>query len=138
MSGEKILIVDDEEDLLYFVARRLRRLGFAVMTAGDGEEGLDKIQENQPDLVLLDIKMPKVNGYELCRALKRRPETKKIPVIFVTAQSRLEDRLFAAAAGGDDFLLKPFEFEVLVGKIKKLLDKRPEAAHGENITHPLP
>ncbi len=116
-ANKKILIVDDERDMSYFLGVRLRSQGYTVATAKDGLEALETIKTDQPDLILLDIMMPKMSGYEVCRTLKQSETTKHIPVIFLTARDQAQDRAAALSSGGDDFLAKPFESQALLMKI---------------------
>ena len=94
-----------------------------VVTAVDGEEALKKIPEEKPDLILLDIMLPAMNGYQVCRRLKTDPETETIPVVVVTAKSQESDKFWAKETGADDFLTKPFEMEELLQKIQDNLQE---------------
>ncbi|MDA2939160.1 response regulator, partial [Acidobacteria bacterium AH-259-A15] len=92
--------------------------GFAVATAVDGEEALQKIPEEKPDLILLDIMMPKINGYQVCRQLKANPETQAIPVMMLTAKCQESDEFWAKETGADDYVTKPCVMEELMQKIQ--------------------
>ena len=119
MSGKPvILIVDDEEGVRKVVGRRLQRYGFEVVTADSGEEGLRMAYERQPDLVLLDIMMPKMKGRDVCAKLKAGLTTKDIPVIFMTALGLADHIKAGMDMGADDYITKPFESARLIERIK--------------------
>ena len=120
--GKKILIAEDEAELLFTVKSRLEFEGFAVTTVGDGEEALKKVQEDRPDLILLDIMMPKLNGYQVCRELKSNPETKEIPVALVTAKTQETDKFWGKDVGANDYITKPFDMDALLEKIRGILE----------------
>jgi len=121
--SKKIFIVEDELDFLSTLRERLEFEGFEVTTAVDGEEALKKIPEEQPDLILLDIMLPEMNGYQVCRELKSTPETETIPVVVVTAKSQESDKFWAKETGADDYVTKPFEMEELLQKIQDNLQE---------------
>lgn len=126
--AKKIFIVEDELDFLSTLRERLEFEGFVVATAVDGGEALKKIQEEKPDLILLDIMLPELNGYQVCRELKSNPETKTIPVVVVTAKSQESDKFWAKETGADDYLTKPFEMEELLQKIQDNLQEDKKTA----------
>ena len=126
--AKKIFIVEDELDFLSTLRERLEFEGFVVITAVDGEEALKKIPEEKPDLILLDIMLPEMNGYQVCRELKSNPETKTIPVVVVTAKSQESDKFWAKETGADDYLTKPFEMEELLQKIQDNLQEDKKTA----------
>jgi len=126
--AKKIFIVEDELDFLSTLRERLEFEGFVVATAVDGEEALRKIPEEKPDLILLDIMLPEMNGYQVCRELKSNPETKTIPVVVVTAKSQESDKFWAKETGADDYLTKPFEMEELLQKIQDNLQEDKKTA----------
>ena len=124
MSRAKtILLADDEHSVVKFVTLILENEGFRVVTAHDGEEALQKARESRPDLVLLDIIMPRKNGYQVCRALKEDEVLRTLPVIFLSAKSQPSDRFWAKRVGGDGFVAKPFDPADLVREIKVLLQR---------------
>ena len=116
-----ILVVDDVAVNVQLLTTYLTSVGYDVCTARDGQEALDKVSETQPDLILLDVMMPKLNGFEVCERLKSDPMTKIIPVIMVTALNEIEDKIKATEAGADDFVSKPFNKLELLTRVKSLL-----------------
>jgi DNA-binding response OmpR family regulator len=116
-----ILIVDDEEDVVRPVAFRLNVQGFEVLLEPDGELGFETAVAEHPDLILLDIMMPGLDGFTLCQVLKARDDTGDIPIIMVTAKTTVGDVEKAFAARADDFVAKPFEWQELLGKINRCL-----------------
>ncbi len=120
----KILIVDDETEFTEMVAFRLAKAGYEVSTAADGEEGLEKVRLGHPDLVLLDIWMPKKDGYQVIQELKQVPETARIPIIFLTASTLPQTLEKIKAAGAADYILKPFDPPALMDKLKAVLEKK--------------
>ena len=117
----KILYVEDNEDNVYVVEERLARLGFSVLTAADGAKGIALALAQQPDLILMDLSLPVMDGWETTRRLKSAPETRRIPVIALTSHAMVGEREKALAAGCDDFDTKPVKFERLLSKIRALL-----------------
>ena len=117
----KILVVDDVAVNVQLLTTYLTSVGYEVFTARDGQEALDRVIETQPDLILLDVMMPKLNGFEVCERLKTDPTTKIIPVIMVTALNEIEDKIKATEAGADDFVSKPFNKLELLTRVKSLL-----------------
>lgn len=124
MNKGKILLIEDEPSQVMMVKFRLEANNFDVVAACDGEEGLKKAYEEKPDLILLDVVMPKINGYEVCRRLKRSPETQNIPVLLFTASAGPNIKGKARACGADNYITKPFDAADLVGKIKALLKEK--------------
>ena len=117
----KILIVEDDEMNRDMLSRRLVRRGYDVVLAVDGGEGVVKAATERPDIILMDMSLPEVDGWEATRQLKRSPETQAIPVIALTAHAMAEDERKAIDAGCDDFDTKPVELNRLLGKIEALL-----------------
>ena len=116
----KILYVEDNDDNVYMLKNRLTRAGFAVIVATEGTQGVAMAASEQPDLVLMDLTLPDIDGKEATRRIKADPATKRIPVIALTANAMSDDREQALAAGCDDFDTKPVELERLLGKIRAL------------------
>src|SRR3989339_147798 len=127
--NEKILIIDDEENIVQLLILNLMAESFNIDTAYDGEEGLDKIDSFQPDLIILDIRLPKMTGWELCRKIKEDPKYKKISVIILTASAQRTDRDKAFSLGADEFLSKPFEVQYVIDKIKEILENKLKSFH---------
>ena len=120
----RILCVEDSEDNLFALHKRLSLAGFEVKVAANGAEGVDWAKTLVPDLIVMDLRLPGLDGWEATRRLKNQPETKHIPIVVVTADVSKESREKAFAAGCDDFETKPVQFEKLVRKIRALL-KQP-------------
>jgi two-component system, cell cycle response regulator DivK len=117
----RILCVEDSDDNLYMLHRRLSRAGFDVKVARNGADGVEWAMTLQPDLIVMDLNLPGLNGWEATRRLKGQPETKHIPIIVLTVETSRKSRDDAIAAGCDDFLLKPVDFGRLVQKIQSLV-----------------
>ena len=122
-SETTILIVDDEPTNVDMLSQELEDEGYDLLTAYNGEEALIKVQEQQPDLVLLDVMMPGVDGFSVCRILKGSGKTILIPVILLTALRAQEDRVKGIEAGADDFISKPFDRDELLAKIHELFPR---------------
>ena len=117
----KILYVEDNDDNIYMLERRLTRAGFTVMVARDGAQGVAMAGAEQPDLILMDMGLPVLDGWEATRRIKAAPQTKHIPVIALTANAMTGDKEQAMAAGCDDFDTKPVDLSRLLGKIQALV-----------------
>ena len=104
---EKILIVDDDLDTLRIVGMMLQRQGFTVLTASDGYQALELVPKDHPDLILLDVMMPEIDGYEVARRLRADASTQDVPIIMFTAKSQVDDKVMGFEAGADDYLTKP-------------------------------
>lgn len=124
MSEKKrILIIDDEEDLVETMEMALEAHGYSVMTALDGEDGLKKSTQERPDVIVLDIMMPKMNGYQVCWELKNHDETKSLKVIMLTAKTQESDKFWGYETGADEYITKPFEMQELIQKIEELTNQ---------------
>lgn len=121
MIKKKILVVDDELDVQSIISFRLEINGYEVSVASDGQEGLDKIKTEKPNLVLLDLMLPKINGFEICRMIKFDDKFKDLPIIILSALDKEDDRKKAMEGGADAYFLKPFDLESLLEKISSLL-----------------
>jgi CheY-like chemotaxis protein len=121
----KILYVEDNDDNVYMLKNRLTRAGFTVIVAIDGMQGIAMAGSEQPDLILMDLTLPDMNGQEVTRRIKADAATKRIPVIALTANAMAGDREKAIAAGCDDFDTKPVELQRLLGKIRALAPVGP-------------
>lgn len=122
-SKKLILVVEDEPDIAESLDARLGLAGYDVAVAKDGKEGVSKARELKPDLVVLDVMLPKVDGFEVCRILKSEPKTKDIFILMLTALNSMGDVDRAFEVGANDYLNKPFTNERLLAKIEKLLGK---------------
>ena len=118
---KKILVVEDDTDLVELLSFNLKSCGFSVGTAADGAEALKKVRSLAPDLILLDIMLPELDGFAVCEILRRDPATARIPVIMLTAMSSEFARLNGLEAGADDYVTKPFSTKKLVERVKELL-----------------
>lgn len=118
---KRILVIEDEKEMAEIIKVRLVREGYEADLAFDGEEGLYKAKLLKPDLITLDIKMPKMDGYQVCEQLKADEEYKHIPIIMLTVRASEIEKKVGFAAGSDEYIPKPYEAEDLLGKIKELL-----------------
>ncbi len=133
MNPAKILLVDDEPDILEILKYNLRKEGYEVATAGNGEEGLRRAEEFQPDLIILDIMMPVMDGVEVCRQLRAKPEFKHTIITFLTAREEDYSQIAALDTGGDDYITKPIRPRVLMSRVKALLRRNEREEEGEEI-----
>ena len=117
----KVLVVDDEPDAVELVSFNLKAAGMEVATAGDGNEALKKARSIQPNLIILDIMLPEVDGIEICKILRRDPKTSAIPIIMLTAKAAEVDRVLGLELGADDYVTKPFSPRELLLRVKRLL-----------------
>lgn len=124
-----ILVADDMEANRAVIARRLEKLGYGVTCVDSGPAALARLAQSQPDILLLDYMMPQMNGIEVLRELRARASTRDLPVIMVTARAESEAVVEALAAGADDYVTKPIDFEVLHARIETQISKRTDAAH---------
>ena len=124
----RILVVDDETDLVSVLRLGLELQGFEVVDAGDGEEGLRRAREDKPDLMLLDLMLPKLDGYKVCRSLKFDERYKSLPIFILSARPGEQDRRLAFEMGADAFITKPYELSELVAKIRERLRLGGQAA----------
>jgi phosphate regulon transcriptional regulator PhoB len=125
MQPAKVAIIEDEADILEVIEYNLIREGFQVCQATDGVTALRMVQKETPDLVLLDLMLPKVDGLEVCRQLKADPQTRSIPIIMVTAKGEESDIVLGLGIGADDYVTKPFSPNELVGRVKAVLRRGP-------------
>ena len=119
----KILVVDDEPEAVELVEFNLRQAGYAVSTAADGAEALKKARTQPPDLIVLDVMLPEMDGFEICKTLRLEPVTARVPVIMLTAKAAEIDRVLGLELGADDYLTKPFSPRELLLRIKKILTR---------------
>ena len=127
MASEKILIVDDDEDVLLIVQTILDNAGYTAILARNGREGVEKAIEAKPDLILLDVMMPELSGWEVCTTLKSAPETRPIPIAMLTVKSEIRDLITGMQVGADDYITKPFTRKKLLSTVRRLLDEKRES-----------
>ena len=133
-----VLVVEDEAALATLLRYNLEKNGFRVEEAGDGQEALNRIAETTPDLVLLDWMLPTLSGIEVCRQIRRRHETRNLPVIMVTARSEDQDAVRGLNTGADDYITKPFSMEALLARMRALLRRSGAApAKGSLAFHDI-
>lgn len=123
LEKRRILLVDDEPSIIKMVGRRLEVEGYEVLVAMDGQEALIKARGESPSLVILDLMLPKINGYEVCTALKHNPNTQKIPVVMLTSKSQGKDEELGMECGANVYMRKPFKAQELLDRIKVLLER---------------
>lgn len=131
MADSKVLVVEDEENLLEALKYNLERDGYTALTATDGERGLSLAREHRPDLVILDIMLPQLDGLEVCRILRRESD---MPIIMLTAKGEEVDRVVGLELGADDYITKPFSMRELLARLRTVLRRTRGGGHGE----PLP
>jgi len=119
--AKKILLVDDEPHIIMMLENRMKHAGYEVITACDGQEALTKAKKEKPDLIILDLMLPKLDGYKVCRMLKFDEKYKNIPIIMLSARAQEADKKMGETVGADGYVTKPFEPQVLLGKVKELL-----------------
>lgn len=123
MSPKKILVVDDEVDLVETVRFPLEMEGFDVLVSYNGEDALNQARKENPDLIILDLMLPKLDGYKVCRLLKFDERYKHIPILMVTAKTQEKDKTLGMETGADEYITKPFEMDYLMEKVKAYLSK---------------
>lgn len=133
-----VLVIDDQENIIEFIKLGLKYEGFHVESAADGLQGLATAQRVNPDLIILDLMLPGIDGLEVCRRLRNNPTTQDIPILMLTAKDDVRDRITGLDAGADDYLTKPFSFEELVARIRAILRRQnrgrsdtDEQGHGQ-------
>ncbi|MBN1869307.1 MAG: response regulator [Candidatus Omnitrophica bacterium] len=120
-NKKKILIVDDEKNLIGLVALHMRMAGYEPLFATDGEEALAIVEKEKPDLIILDLMLPKIDGSNVCKLIRKEDAFKDIPIIMLTAKAGIEDKLRGFEAGADDYVTKPFSPKELVARVKRVL-----------------
>lgn len=133
---EHVLVVEDEEDLRNVLKYNLEREGYRVSVADSGEKALELVRREVPDLVLLDLMLPGMNGLEVCRVLKSQEESRQIPVVMVTAKGEEADIVVGLELGADDYVTKPFSPRVLLARIGAVLRRKKEAQRAERLEQP--
>jgi DNA-binding response OmpR family regulator len=127
MSKKSILVIEDTKSVRQILAAMLLEEGYEVITAIDGRDGLEMARREKPDLIILDVMLPEMNGYEVCCHLKFDEDYERIPIILLTARRKEADRQKALQACADVYLTKPFERETLMQEVHRLLDRQPAA-----------
>jgi len=133
MNNKNILIVDDEPDLVELLSYNLKKEGFGVLTAPDGEDALHKIRKTEVDLILLDLMLPGIQGLELCRILRQNPKTERIPIIMLTAKGEEGDKIRGLETGADDYMTKPFSPKELIARVNAVLRRSGERTSRDNV-----
>ena len=128
MAKGKLLLVDDDKDFVIALATRLESRGFEIIKAFDGKEGLEKVYVEKPDAIVLDVVMPEINGFDVCRKLKEDENFKDIPVIMLTGKSEPDDVQTAKKIGADAYFIKPFELDMLLYEVNALLRLKKKKA----------
>lgn len=129
----RILIVEDEVDLVTLLSYNLEREGHEVLVAGDGDEALLIAEEERPDLILLDWMLPHQSGLEVCRQLRRRPQSRTVPIIMLTARGDETDRVRGLDTGADDYIAKPFSMTELIARIRAVMRRAGTATDGDEL-----
>ncbi|WP_069804820.1 response regulator transcription factor [Thermogemmatispora onikobensis] len=132
----KALVIDDEQPIIEFIKLGLHYEGFEVVSAPDGEQGVTAAQRCDPDIVILDLMLPDMDGLEVCRRLRENPVTSDVPILMLTARDDVRDRVLGLDSGADDYLTKPFSFEELVARIRAILRRLRRSGHGEHPGSP--
>jgi len=133
MPGKKIMAVDDERHIVRLIQVNLERSGFQVITAFDGPEALRKVETDRPDVIVLDVMMPKMDGFEVLKRLQANPETRNIPVIMLTAKAQDADVFRGWSSGVSAYLTKPFNPLELITFVKRILSGRDDYDEGEKV-----
>jgi len=134
MSKQRILVIEDERDLVEVLTYNLTNEGFEVQSATDGQDGLRRAQRELPDLILLDLMLPVVDGLQVCRQLRSDPRTQDLRILMLTARSEEIDEIVGFNMGADDYVTKPFKIKPLIHRIKALLRRSvPERAHADRV-----
>tara|TARA_B100000674_G_scaffold92758_1_gene65323 strand:- start:1214 stop:1882 length:669 start_codon:yes stop_codon:yes gene_type:complete len=132
---KKILIVDDEKDILEFLSYNLKKEGFSIYTASDGLEGLEKTKKIKPDLIIVDLMMPKMNGIEMCENIRNDKKLSNVIILFLTARSEDYTQIAALDSGADDFLKKPIKPKLLISKVKSIMRRFSLNKNLKNYIH---
>jgi two-component system phosphate regulon response regulator PhoB len=131
MSRGKILIVEDDRDIVEMVEYNLKQEGYSTIHTYDGEKGIELAEEERPDLIILDLMLPAIDGFEVCKALKQQQSISRIPIIILSAKSRETDKVVGLELGADDYITKPFSPRELIARIRAVLRRHKEQPIGE-------
>ena len=132
LDSKNILVVEDDLDIRELISFNLANEGYQVFEANDGEVGIDKARNNNPDLILLDLMLPGIQGLDVCRIIKSDQETKEIPIIMVTALGQEEDIVKGLETGADDYITKPFSIKVLIARVNAVLKRSIEVGEDKS------
>lgn len=132
----KVLVVDDEDNIIELIRLGLRYEGFQVEVASDGEQGITVAQRENPDLIILDVMMPGIDGLEVCRRLRDNPTTRDVPILMLTAKDEVGDRILGLKTGADDYVTKPFDFYELLERIRAILRRQNRARSSQGGVTP--
>lgn len=132
--SQKILVVDDEPEVLQMLKIRLEAEGFQVTTAGDGMDAINKVKADKPDLIILDVAIPKLSGYQVCANLRKHPSYSRIPIIMLSVKSGFKDVSYGMSVGASDYITKPFEASDLLQRIKKFITGGPKGQQSVAIS----
>jgi two-component system phosphate regulon response regulator PhoB len=130
---KSILIIEDEKDIVDLIEYHLKQSGFSVISALDGPTGLERARKKRPNLIILDLMLPGMDGKDICRSLKSNPQTQSIPILMLTAKAEETDRLIGFELGADDYVTKPFSPKELVLRVKAILRRKEVDQEGEKI-----
>ncbi len=133
MEAKKILVVDDEPDLVELVSYNLKKEGFKVSSASNGEDALEKVRKDGYDIIILDLMLPGIQGVELCRMIRSNPKTETIPIIMLTAKGEVADKIRGLETGADDYMTKPFSPKELVARVNTVLRRAGGLAAKEKV-----
>ncbi len=132
--GKTILIIEDEQDVVDLLALNLRKAGFAILTAADGAAGLEKARSEKPDFIILDLMLPKLPGLEVCKILKTDLQTRRIPIMMLTAKAEEIDRIVGLEFGADDYVPKPFSPREVILRVKAIMRRSEAKPDDERLT----
>lgn len=135
--AEKILVVDDDVETLRLVGIMLQRQGYQIITAANGSQAITLTNLERPDLIILDLMMPDMDGYTVTREIRSNPRTSHIPILMFTAKSQVDDKVIGYDAGADDYLVKPFHMEELLARLRALIRRAGGHASAELVCGPL-
>ena len=130
--SKKILIIEDDPGTTRFLVYTLEQEGYKVLSAEDGLEGLKKARDEHPDLIILDIMLPGMDGYEICHRLRQKPETRTVPVLIVSGRARQDDKNIGLKMGADDYLSKPVDPQTILAKVETMLAATKEVVFGKS------
>ncbi|PIE03737.1 MAG: DNA-binding response regulator [Acidobacteria bacterium] len=133
MSKPEVLVIEDEEDILHLLFFNLNNAGYSVRVAEDGKKALKEVKKSSPDLILLDLMLPKMSGLDVCRTLKSKKKTRDIPIIMVTAKGGETDVVKGLEAGADDYVTKPFSPKVLLARINAVLRRKQQSSPEDEL-----